>query len=605
MRSFMLAILMMMAVCESAEGGQIQSMQMKTVGNESVIEIVGNGIGEYVKEEKVSPPQLVLTFKDSTVADVARQTFDPSAELPNSPLVQISSYPHSDLDARVVLDFKTKVQYKIDANDRKITIRVPLSTERAAVAIQRERAPDLKPADLDPLTTIMSAETDQKFTGSPITLKLKDADVHEVLRLISDASGFNIVIHPQVNGRLTLSLEQVPWDQALDVVLTTLRLAAERKDSVLRVMPRDQLINEKQAEIDAKRIVAQAAPRITRIFPVSYAELGPLQSLLTTFANSQSTAAGGTPATILTNVNTQSLIVRDTAEGVERIKKMIQLLDVQTPQVIIEAKVIDALESFSKTIGGRLSMSLTSDNRNQISINGGVPPAGAGGGGGAGGGAGGAGGGAAGTTGNSNSFRFGIGNTATLDALLAFSETQNTAKVVSSPRVMVLSGRRAQITQGSNIVNSVSTVTPTGTQITQNFIPYNTSLGVTPRVTNDGSVFLNLNLTRDTVETISGTSVTAPRSINTEVIVESGNTLVLGGVHSMDETANEGGFPILRKMPIIGWLFGEAGGNTKKTELVFFVTPRIVNQERNVGRDQAMSEAASGAVEGEKETGKL
>ncbi len=588
MRSFMLALLMMMAICASAEAGQIQSMQVKNSGNESVIEIIGNGIGDYVKEEKTSPPQLVLTFKDSTVADIARQTFDPSTELPNSPLVQISSYPFTDLDARVVLDFKSKLQYKIDANDRKITIRIPLSSEKPAVAIQRARAPDLKPSDLDPLTTIMSAETDQKFTGSPITLKLKDADVHEVLRLISDASGFNIVIHPQVAGKLTLSLEQVPWDQALDVVLTTLRLAAERKDSVLRVMPRDQLINEKQAEIDAKRVVAQAAPRITRIFPVSYAELGTLQSLLTTFANSQNTA-GGTPATILINTNTQSLIVRDTAEGVDRIKKMIQLLDVQTPQVIIEAKVIDALESFSKTIGGRLSMSLTSDNRNRMDFNGGVPAAiGA----------------PASSTGNSNSFRFGIGNTATLDALLAFSETQNTAKVVSSPRVMVLSGRRAQITQGSNIVNSVSTVTPTGTQITQNFIPYNTSLGVTPRVTNDGSVFLNLNLTRDTVETISGTSVTAPRSINTEVIVESGNTLVLGGVHSVDETSNEGGFPILRKMPILGWLFGEAGGNTKKTELVFFVTPRIVNQEKSMGKDQTVGDAG-GSVEGGKETGKL
>jgi type IV pilus assembly protein PilQ len=349
------------------------------------------------------------------------------------------------------------------------------------------------------------------------------------------------------------------------------------------------LINEKQAEIDAKRVVAQAAPRITRIFPVSYAELGTLQSLLTTFANSQSTTVGGTPATILTNANTQSLIVRDTAEGVERIKKMIQLLDVQTPQVIIETKVIDALESFSKTIGGRLSMSLTSDNRNRMDFNGGVPAAT---------------GAPASSTGNSNSFRFGIGNTATLDALLAFSETQNTAKVVSSPRVMVLSGRRAQITQGSNIVNSVSTVTPTGTQITQNFIPYNTSLGVTPRVTNDGSVFLNLNLTRDTVETISGTSVTAPRSINTEVIVESGNTLVLGGVHSVDETSTEGGFPILRKMPIIGWLFGEAGGNTKKTELVFFVTPRIVNQDKSIGKDQMVGDAA-GTVEGGKETEKL
>ncbi len=586
MRSFMLALLMMMAV--GAEAGQIQSMQMKTVGNESVIEIVGNRIGDYAKEEKASPPQLVLTFKDSTVADAARQTFDPSTETPNSPLVQVSSYPLTDLDARVVLDFKSKIQYKIDTSDRKITIRIPLSAEKNVAATQRERLPELKPSDLDPLTTIMSAETDQKFTGSPITLKLKDADVHEVLRLISDASGFNIVIHPQVSGKLTLSLEQVPWDQALDVVLTTLRLAAERKDSVLRVMPRDQLINEKQAEIDAKRVVAQAAPRITRIFPVSYAELGTLQSLLTNFANSQNTA-GGTPATILTNANTQSLIVRDTAEGVDRIKKMIQLLDVQTPQVIIEAKVIDALESFSKTIGGRLSMSLTSDNRNRMDFNGGVP---------AGTGA------PTSSTGNSNSFRFGIGNTATLDALLAFSETQNTAKVVSSPRVMVLSGRRAQITQGSNIVNSVSTVTPTGTQITQNFIPYNTSLGVTPRVTNDGSVFLNLNLTRDTVETISGTSVTAPRSINTEVIVESGNTLVLGGVHSVDETSTEGGFPILRKMPIIGWLFGEAGGNTKKTELVFFVTPRIVNQDKNLAKDQTVGDAA-GSTEDAKETGKL
>jgi type II secretory pathway component GspD/PulD (secretin) len=160
---------------------------------------------------------------------------------------------------------------------------------------------------------------------------------------------------------------------------------------------------------------------------------------------------------------------------------------------------------------------------------------------------------------------------------------------------MVLSGRRAQITQGSNIVNSVSTVTAAGTQITQNFIPYSTSLGVTPRVTNDGSVFLTLNLTRDTVETISGTSVTAPRSINTEVIVESGNTLVLGGVQSTDETTNEGGFPILRKMPIIGWLFGEAGGNGKKTELVFFVTPRIVNQEKREGQFQSVGDAGSAA----------
>src|SRR5690606_16007227 len=144
--------------------------------------------------------------------------------------------------------------------------------------------------------------------------------VHEVLRMISDASGFNVVIHPSIQGKLTMSLEQVPWDQALEVVLTTLKLSAERSNSVLRILPRDVFLSEKTQELEEKRLSSSVAPRITRVFPISYADLNELSTLLLSFANSQNATpgSGGVPSTILTDRTTQSLIIRDTAENLER-----------------------------------------------------------------------------------------------------------------------------------------------------------------------------------------------------------------------------------------------------------------------------------------------
>jgi len=228
-----------------------------------------------------------------------------------------------------------------------------------------------------PLDTIEKSTREKKFTGSPITLKLKDADINEVMRLIGEASGFNVVVAPGVSGKVTVSLEDVPWDQALDVVMTTMNLAAERFESVLRVMPREVLLKEKQAILETERIASQTAPRITRIFPISYSDLTQLSNLLSGFLSTPPAGAGasggaqtgapgaaGTPgqsggaqgaalSSIQIDQNTQSLIVRDTSEGVERIRKMIALLDVQTPQIMIEAKVIDANESFVNTIDGK------------------------------------------------------------------------------------------------------------------------------------------------------------------------------------------------------------------------------------------------------------
>ncbi len=429
------------------------------------------------------------------------------------------------------------------------------------------------------------ASKEGKFTGSPITLKLKDADVHEVLRLIGETSGFNIVIHPMVQGKITVSLEQVPWDQALDVVLTTLKLGAERNESVLRVLPRDLLFAEKQQDLDSKRLSLATAPRITRVFPISYADLSQLSQILQNFANSQNATGGSSssgtqvpPATIIIDNNTQSLIVRDTSESVDKIKKMIQLLDVQTPQVLIEAKVVEATEEFSRNIDGSLGLGGAQlgfgFNGQQALIGSAISlPATAG----------------AGAVAGATVMNMG-GRLIGLNSTLRMAESDSKVKVVSSPRTVVLSGKSASITQSKTtavkLVTPGTSTSPSTQQIVQ--VTANTKLNVTPRVTNDGSVFMKLDLSRDVLHLDGDTPATEPRQMNTEVIVESGNTLVIGGVLNLDENSTETGMPFLRKIPILGALFGSEKTANTKSELMFFITPRILNQKKTALSDEEM-----------------
>ena len=554
------------AFTKNANATQLNSIELKPNDAETLVEISGESLIGYAKDDKKLPPQVVLTFDKATLSDKAKQKLDASSL--GGGLLQISSYSISDGKVRVVLDFSKTPQYTIEDTKNKITIHIPdVKGAQPKSAVETDR---------DAITSIMSAESTQKFTGSPITLSLKDADIHEVLRLISETSGFNIVIHPSVTGKLTLSLDHVPWDQALDVVLTTLKLGAERNESVLRVLPKDMLLREKQDEIDQKKLTAVAAPRITRVFPVSYAELAPLSALLLNYINAQVAGGSGTPATILIDANTQSLIVRDTSENVERIRKMIQLLDVQTPQVLIEAKTVEASEDFSKDLEGQLNI-LGASNRDNYAIGFNAPtgsgnalagtPAVSGGGG----------------ANRSNGILLTLGNTIGISANLTYAERLSKVKVVSSPKTVVLSGKSSNITQST--AYSVSITSPGGAGIAATTTTVSataiTKLDVTPRVTNDGSVFMKLSLSRDVLNLNNANApIAEPRTLNTEVIVDSGNTLVVGGILNLDENHTEQGFPILRKIPLIGWLFGSEIDSKVKRELMFFITPRILNQKK-------------------------
>jgi type IV pilus assembly protein PilQ len=577
-RSLILALFVLLTTQE-AKASQINSIDFKSQDSETLVEISGDALIGYTKEEKKSPPPLVLTFDNATLAEKAKQKFDASSL--GGGVLQISSYAIAGGKARVVVDFTKSPSYSVEDSDQKITLHIagapadsakPDASQVAVTPPEEKKEVTVpktttKMADNDALSTIVSAESTQKFTGSPITLKLKDADVHEVLRMISETSGFNIIIHPSVQGKLTLSLDHVPWDQALDVVLTTLKLGAERNQSVLRVMPRDLLTKEKQDDLDQKKLAAVSAPRITRVFPVSYADMGSLSTLLQTFANAQNNTPGssGIPATISVDQNTQSLIVRDTSENVERMRKMIQLLDVQTPQVLIEAKTVEASEDYARDIEGDLGIK---GSTSQGTL--------------AGNAASGSGSSGGGTT-RANGITINLGSAIGISANLTYAEKTARAKVVSSPKTVVLSGKTSSINQVTAYSVTVSNAGSAGVAATSQTVSASasTKLDVTPRVTNDGSVFMKLNLSRDVLNlTNPQAPIAEPRTLTTEVIVESGNTLVIGGILNIDENNSEEGFPILRKIPIIGWLFGSEINSRSKRELMFFITPRILNQKK-------------------------
>jgi type IV pilus assembly protein PilQ len=431
---------------------------------------------------------------------------------------------------------------------------------------------------------------------------VRDADVTDVFRLIAESSGFNIVLGEDVKGKITMSVEGVPWDQALDVILHTQKLGAERNNNILRIVSLANLTSEKQAELSAKVASEASAPRVTRVFPISYAKLGDLVTVLTKFSSSTSgtsavagaSAAGGAATTVVqADERTNSIIVRDIPENIERVKKLIEILDTQTPQVLIESKIVEATESFSNSIGGQLGFGNSNSNTQFFSsFAGGDPidPLFANGTSapvfGSGAAASGAGSSSSGSSGGSTpGGSFGVSpqlaflpSSIRLNALLNLSESQSDIKIISAPRTVVLDKESASIVQSTPVQVPALTSTQNGPVSTSTIAQANLSLNVIPTITNEGSVIMQLNVSNDVPFPLAGGSqAVANRNITTRVLVESGSTLVMGGIYTINRSINSAGFPFLRNIPIIGALFGSETKQDQRTELFFFITPRILN----------------------------
>jgi type IV pilus assembly protein PilQ len=426
------------------------------------------------------------------------------------------------------------------------------------------------------------ARENRTYVGKKITIQVQNADLTDVLRLIGEASGFNLLIGGDVTGKITLSLVDVPWDQALDIVLDSNKLGAERSGNILRVATLSSLTSEKEAQLRAKQAMVAIAPRMTRIFPISYAKPKDLLPILQQFGSQGAQDKKAASENFVVDERTNSILVHDVGENIERIAKLIELLDTQTPQVLIEAKVIEASESFSKNIQGALGFGNNQQGRQSFfSFNGANPvdplfgdpgvfedgnavsPL------------------------SSNGFGGGISPSFNLlqglrmNALLSLSEEERKIKVVSSPRTVVLNKETATIVQGQPVLVPSAVLTQTGA-ITPvaNVQNANLSLKVTPTVTNDGNIVLELSVTSDVPQTVGGgQSGIGNRQIDTKVVAESGSTLVIGGIYTTRTSRTEGGIPFLRKLPIVGALFGSETDNTDRAELFIFITPRTLNEK--------------------------
>lgn len=410
---------------------------------------------------------------------------------------------------------------------------------------------------------------EKRWTGEPISLELKDADVKDVLRSFAKITQLNVVVDPDVAGSVTVQLDNVPWDQALDIILRINSLDAVVENNVLRVSKLERLISERESQ--AKLAVNEEAtkPMRTVTKALSYARAGAVKELLATMGFILSTRGQ-----VVVDVRTNQLIIRDAADRIEGILNLIDSLDQASPQVIIEARIVETSRNFSKSLGLTWGFSGSADAQHGTStgwkfpntvnsggsvVLGGVGPAAN------------IGGGAIGLTFSD------ILDAFNLDFMLSAAESDGLVRVVSSPKVATQNNEKAHIQSGIQL--PVQTVSNNTVQV--NYIDATLSLDVTPQVTAEGTVMLDIDIKKR--EPLAGFVVVgggnvpiSTRDAKTKVLVRDGGTTVIAGMYVYTGNDQQDKVPGLSRVPVLGALFRSRSVGDKHDELLIFITPRVV-----------------------------
>jgi len=429
----------------------------------------------------------------------------------------------------------------------------------------------------------------RRYSGRRIDLDFKDADIHNILRLLSEVGGVNVVTADNVGGTVTIRMRDVPWDQALDVVLQAKSLGMVRQGNLLRVAPLAQLEQEREAAIARQKQQQQLAPLETRLVPVSYATAQNLQPRVRELLTDR--------GSVSVDSRTNMLIVRDIVGHLDDIEDLVRSLDTQTPQVLIESRIVEASSSYSRDIGiqwgGAAVMSSATGNPtglrfpSDLGIAGGVPvdsaptqglspfngtvnnpnfavnlPAVTGNGA----------GGALGLTMGS------LSGAVNLNVRLSAAEAAGSVRIISSPRVLTLDNNEASISQGTLI--PFSQVSAQG--VNTAFQEAKLELNVTPHVTNDGAVAMDVKITRNEPDFgrvgANGDPTILEREAITQLLVDDGDTAVIGGIYTRNTGRNVDQVPFLGDIPVLGVLFKRRRFREDRNELLIFLTPRIVNR---------------------------
>ena len=438
------------------------------------------------------------------------------------------------------------------------------------------------------------------YSGERLTLNFQDIETRAVLQLLADASGQNIVVSDSVTGNVTLRLQNVPWDQALDIVLRTKGLDKRRQDNVIIVAPQAELASREKAELAARKDVQELAPLRSEYLQVNYAKAQDMAGLIKTQSNSLLSSRGS----VAVDDRTNTLLLQDTADRLADVRRLVATLDIPIRQVLIEARIVIVNNDFSRDLGARFGFTNVQKSGNnglvtttgnafgtdQIISSGltnrvgtGTPfpvtlPSGS-------------------TAANrynvnlpvtnpAGSFALGIlGNNFLVDLELSAAQAETQANIISSPRVITANQKEATIEQGVEIPYQQSA---SSGATTIQFKKAVLSLKVKPQITPDNRIILDLDVKDDSVGSVVVASggVNVPsidtREIATQVLVNDGQTVVLGGILSTTQREDDTKVPYLGDIPVLGHLFKSTAHKDNKDELMIFITPKIVREGVNV-----------------------
>jgi len=509
----------------------------------------------------LTPPAAVATREtDEESATAALDATEP--QMPTAPSVDDSDLP--------MLDDVAAVE--------------PAVAVAESFAFDEPAGAQAGPASLEPPAAIEVLQEGglidgKQYRGRRVSLDFKDVVIADVLRLIAEVSDLNIISGDEVQGNVSIRLVDVPWDQALDVILLTKGLGFVRVGNVLRIAPADVLAQEEEVRLQERRAKEKLEDLVVKLIPVNYGDVKSMQGLVKRLL----TARGS----VNIDERTSTLIVKDIASVVDEATALVGAVDTETPQVMIEAKIVEAKLEFSRELG-----SVWSVGRNQR-----VDPFDSAS--------------AIDSTLGSNDFRWAPSNfrslsqannvsflnniTATptgllnlsafildeqfnLDVQLQAAEESGNGKVVSSPRVVTLDNTEAEVEQGV----SIPFQTFENGDAKLEFIDAVLSLKVTPHITSNKSIIMKIEVTRDapdaTVPTPTGSPAIAKNQAKTETLVKDGQTLVMGGIYTIDKAVRQTRVPYLHRIPIFGTAFKSKEVDDSRQELLIFVTPRIVLQ---------------------------
>lgn len=498
----------------------------------------------------------------------------------------------------------TRVSTLAQGDNVRMTVEAKGAWEQSVYQSDTQLVVEVRPVVEDPnRNSAGSRDNPQGYRGEKLSFDFQNVEVRAALQAVADISGLNIIASDSVGGSLTLRLKDVPWDQALDVILNAKGLDMRKNGTVLWIAPKEELLTKEKLELEQRAQIAELEPLRSEIFQLNYQKAESFRTVFGLDANgaTSNSDSGGRNRVLsrrgsaIIDPRTNQLFVTDIASKIEDIRKLIQKTDVASKQVLIEARLVEANDGFSRNLGAKLGFAdlrtqrggdsgwqvsgneriaiggnlagvgqvtgqVTGENSfaNTTMVN--LPAAGLGGV-------------------PASSLAFSLFSSAAnrfLNLELSALEADGKGKIISSPRVVTEDKQVALIEQGVELPYEQATSSG-ATSIS--FKKANLRLEVTPQITPDGNVVLDVEVSKDSKgeETRAGFAINT-QHVKTKVMVENGGTVVLGGIYQQTDRNNVTKVPLLGDVPLLGYLFKTSARESSKTELLVFITPKIVNE---------------------------